>query len=46
MSTIGAALGHMVKAFTITLGVLLALWAFLDPEWVGQQSDCIKMETF
>lgn len=34
--TMGALLGNVVRAFTLTTGVLLALWAFLDPEVVGQ----------
>lgn len=33
---IGALLGNVIRAFTLTTGVLLALWTFLDPETVGQ----------
>lgn len=37
LSTIvGAFLGHLSKAFTLTSGVLLALCLWLDPEWVGK----------
>lgn len=36
LSTFGAALGHFLKAFTMTLGVLFALWLFVDAETVGQ----------
>ena len=33
---IGALLGNVIRAFTLTTGVLLALWLWLDPEVVGQ----------
>lgn len=32
----GAFLGYLAKAFTLTTGVLLALWLWLDPETVGK----------
>ena len=35
-SIFGAFLGHFAKGFTITTGVLLALWLWLDPETVGK----------
>lgn len=35
-SFIGDFLGHFAKGFTITTGVLFALWLWLDPETVGK----------
>lgn len=34
--TMGALLGNVVRAFTLTTGVLLAMWLWLDPEIVGK----------